>query len=313
MLCGISIIGFLSSPAELLSPSSNLIEKRYFLSSLVVFLFYMSGALIVLSLESRTIIHIQPKKYVELPEIKETKESKEQNSESDRKNENSPVKPTGIKRFLRQLSFENFQFPSDEVPDIEEIKFYSPRNIVNNLSVSRRLNSLDISSKSTFEFQTQSPNKSEYDGKRTHISFIDDEIENIPNSKEPEITEKRLEEVTTDMITVEDTSNHAKLSFALKYRVFLTFFVAIFMESIPYSIILREDDISLYRMNIILLTIVCIPTVMYLSSIGTLLNKISYSKLLLVFLLINISIAISISISTYVFLPLELFIMMMII
>ena len=210
IITGIGITSFLINPADFLPVESKFVQNRFLLGSLIVFLLEISGILLVFSIDSALIVS-QPKKYIELPEIKEDAKKKENDDEQQTKEKFE------MENYLHSSVLGNEHIPSEESVGPEDVKFYSPRSVANRPITLRTIHSarpkVDISfnfSGATSETREHIPQEGE--GKRTHISFIEDEFDNIPEIQQPR-TEKEIIPPSSPKIKAEP-----HLKFAYRYR-----------------------------------------------------------------------------------------------
>lgn len=224
-------------------------------------------------MDSKKITINEPKKYIELPEVKERKDSEPSDIQKEK---------FDIQNFLHSSSIiPNENLVSEESVGPEEIKFYSPRSIANRDVNSRRLNSTRPKPDSSFNFNhpqpdVKEPEKHEGDGKKTHISFIEEEFENMP-----EIQEERQDE-KVEISPVEPVTH---LKFAVIYRSILTFWISMLFESIPYYLILHVSGRNVYILGLILLITTSTGILFSLYTSKILLERLSYNTLLSYFLL----------------------------
>ena len=225
---GMCIGTFLLQTYDYLPGDSKFVQKKFLLCSLTAFLFELSGLLLIFSLEPQHLPVSEPKKYVELPEIKEYKDSDHQNELQDKEK-------FEIQSYLQSSVLANEHLPSEESISPEDIKFYSPRGLANKGLNSRRLNSTRPKGDASFNFNhsntdlkySEKHEKPEGEGKRTHISFIEDEFEAIP-----ELQKSDLGIEQNDTKIEKNVISH--LDFALRYRILMSFVVGMIVESVPY-------------------------------------------------------------------------------
>ena len=220
-VAGILIGSFLINPIDFLPVKSKFVERRYLLCCLIVFLLEVSGILLVFSIDT-TVLFPKSKKYVELPEVKEKKEEDPGSSDVVTK------EAIEIEKYLQ--SPQKNEVRSESLSN-DDVKFYSPRNIANDLSLSRQINTARPNFHNSFTFdvkaETKEENRHEGEIKRTHISFIEEEFETVP-----EISKR--EECETKILENNDKNLSFHLNFAKKFRICFSFFIAMIVETIPY-------------------------------------------------------------------------------
>lgn len=211
-------------------------------------------------------------KYTELPEIKDQRESPES---SDRNVKDK----SDLANYLQSSVLSNEHLPSEESVSPEEIKYYSPRNVINKELVSRRLNSARPKLEPSFKFpdpnsETKEHERHEGDGKRTHISFIEEEFDNIEELHNGEVSENP---VLPKPPSVPETNIHLK--FALSFRIGCNFVAALVFEAIPYWFFMTSSSKSIYIVGGVLLFIYPLASLTFLLSFESLLGKVSYNSL----------------------------------
>ena len=271
IIIGIALTGFLLKTSDFLPSYSKFVQHRFLLPSLIVFLLEVTGILLIFSIDASIIIDI-PKKYIELPEVKEEvriKEFEENRSELQTKEKYE------IESYLHASVIGNEHLASEESVGPEEVKFYSPRTNVKQSDASRTINSARPKPPKSFHFSGNSSEARdnpphEGEGKRTHISFIEDDFENVPEIQQSQ-------PVQSDIPIVKIQPH---LTFAFFFRSILSLIISMFVETIPYWILFMNHSINIYIYSAILLLIILLSNILSLLTFDFLLVKISYSSLL---------------------------------
>lgn len=291
-IIGVCISCFLISPEDYLPKDSKFVQNRYLLCVLIMFLLEISGVLLIFSIDMEGLQPTPVKKYVELPENKENngknevKDQKENENGPDEKTleEISPEQPKekfDFRRFLQSGSISNEYMHSEESISMDEVKYFSPRHIANRPELLRQ----PLSARPKFSesaclpnsnIETQEKAQNEFDFKKTHISFIEEEFESIQEAK----IDKTVEE-TKPETPVEPTQT---LKFSLFYRIFLTFFLAYSIEPLPFYFIYDNYTKSPYILGTVLSLSMLFSTIFKFSIMDLLCNKIKYGTLIEYFL-----------------------------
>lgn len=258
-ILGVLIAVLTTTPSYFFGPASIFTKYHFLLFSCTVLLLQITGVMLVFSTEFQENLAGKAEKYVELPEIKiEVKAQPEEKNEK-----------YGFERYIRS----NREEEVIEEPEPDELRFYSPRTIVNKVQASRRLKStLPKIEMILNEAELEKNDQSGDDFKRTHISFIDEEDE----EKTVEIQKETLE------TTVRETSEviASTVGFACRYRVLLTFTLTLVMEIVPFWIFLREPERSVYELGIPLLVVFSLAMILHLVTFKSVLKKISYREVI---------------------------------
>ena len=315
-IAGTAICAFLSTPADFMPTDSKFTNRRFLLCSLIVFFLELSGILLVFSIES-TVFPGEGRKYTELQEAKEKEKEKERENEKSKAKAKGDEKPNDIdsdrnnkdkdsdKReaedldseihvkekfelhnYLQSVGLANEHLASEESIGPDDIKFYSPRNVANPSPRERVIYSARPKPNSSFNFsgatsETREHLPHEGEGKRTHISFIEDEFDNMPEIAIKEEIEGNGLGTTPEL----QTKNH--LQFAERFRVGLTFTNTLFLEAAPYWVLISLPEASIYIYSIILTACMLISTAFILGGFELLLAKVPYSHLISYSLLIQ--------------------------
>ncbi|OMJ71621.1 hypothetical protein SteCoe_30115 [Stentor coeruleus] len=269
-LLGLAVGSFLTSCEDFLPDNSKFVQKKFLFSSLIVLLLDLSAILLLFSIKTLGFVYKEPQqKYTELPEIKDQKESPQS---SDR----NVKEKSDLANYLQSSVLSNEHLPSEESVSPEEVKYYSPKNIINKELVSRRLNSARPKLEPSFKFpdansETKEHERHEGDGKRTHISFIEEEFDNIEELHNGEIPETP---VISKPQSIPETNIHLK--FALSFRICCNFVAALIFESLPYWFFITSSSKSIYTVGRVLFFIYSLGSLIFLLSFESLLGKFSY-------------------------------------
>lgn len=235
--CAIAVIisGFLTNCGDFMPESSQFVQNKFLLVSLFVFLLDLSGVLLVFSIETKefNIVKVATS-YIELPESKENKEIESGITEKRSKDKSD------LANFLQSSVLANEHLQSEESVGPEEVKFYSPRKQPSKDLNVRNIHSARTKPESNFSFpdsvtETKDHERQEGEGKRTHISFIEDELEIIEETSKPE--SPRQANLEEKEIKVENL-----LDFSIKTRVLLTIGTTLVIETLPVSVFLTFND-----------------------------------------------------------------------
>jgi hypothetical protein len=246
------------------------------LCSLVIFVLYISGILLIFSMDTSSFYLNLKTNYIELPEIKE----------NTLKDESEPVKKIGLQKYLHKSlsAWDTNQENSFE----QEIKFYSPRNFVNKEDFDRKMKTARVNVETNLEYVEENSvqgnkeeGEEEEEGKMTHISFIEEEFE---NSLEAAKTHKRVE--STVIKDQEKIDSHVK--FALVYRFSLNFLVSMTTETLPYWIILNNYSDTVRNVSMILFLMQSIPSLIHSCISESILSKVPYIYIVQIFFIILI-------------------------
>ena len=306
-IAGTAICAFLASPADFMPTDSKFTNRRFLLCSLIVFFLELSGVLLVFSIES-TIFPGEIRKYTELQEAKDKEKDKESENEkskakgdekpndadSDRNNKDKgsdkreaddqdsemhTKEKFELHHYLQSVGLANEHLASEESIGPDDIKFYSPRNVANPSPRERVIHSARPKPNSSFSFsgvtsETREHLPHEGEGKRTHISFIEDEFDNMPEIAIKEEIDEHPAGTPPELQTI----NH--LQFAERFRVGLTFINTLFLEAAPYWVLVSLPEASIYIYAVILTSCMLISTAFVLCGFELLLAKVPYSQLI---------------------------------
>lgn len=274
-IVGVGICIFLSNPVDFLSKDSKFVARPYLLSSLIIFFLQISGILLVFSIESSG-TSAEPKQYIELPEVKEGE--KKDLEDAPKKTDHEQFE---LQSYLQSSGLANEHVASEESVGPEDFKFYSPRNVVNKMANERVINSARPKAHSSFSFagsasETKDHIVHEGEGKRTHISFIEDEFESM---------EEVVEHVENEQpVQREVPVNH--LAFAEKFRIFSSFFTGLLVESLPYWLIVNYN-VGVYYYGGVLFSAYFLSTGVILITQGVVLQKYSYCSIVKISLIVQ--------------------------
>ena len=235
--CAIAVIlsGFLSNCGDFMPESSQFVQKKFLLISLLVFLLDLSGVLLVFSIETKEFVIVKvTSSYSELSESKENKEIESGITEKASKDKSD------LANFFQSAVLANEHIPSEESVGPEEVKFYSPRKQSSKEFNTRNIHSARTKPESNFSFpdsvvETKSHERQEGEGKRTHISFIEDELEIIEETYKPESPRQSI-------VENKDKIEENLLGFSIKTRVLLTVGNTLIIETLPVSVYLTFND-----------------------------------------------------------------------
>ncbi|OMJ72274.1 hypothetical protein SteCoe_29324 [Stentor coeruleus] len=267
-LLGLAVGSFLTSCEDFLPAKSEFVQKRFLLSSLIVILLDLSAILLLFSINTSGFVFKEPQqKYTELPEIKDHKESPLSSDRNAKEN-------SDLANYLQSSVLSNEHLPSEESVSPEEVKYYSPRNVINKELVSRRLNSARPKLEPSFKFpdpnyEIKEHERHEGDGKRTHISFIEEEFDNIEELHNSEVSESP---VIPKPPSVPEINIHLK--FALSFRICCNFVAALMFEALPYWFFITSTSKNIYTVGGVLFS-----SLTFLLSYEILLNNFSYYTL----------------------------------
>ena len=287
---GILLAGLLSNPNLLISKPTNVTVQRWFFPSLALFLMYISGLLLVFSIDTKILASftgLNYNKMKEVPEkIKETDQSlEEQNRDSQKEGEYN------FKRFLERKFevSEEKEENKEETTVIEEIKYYSPKHIANKSSCFKTPMSARINLTSKESAETIEEPQFAQDIKKTHISFIEDDMIDLPNNA--------ITEVVSGVNENEDKSRPS-LFLASVYRVLETVVVGLVVESTPYTLIFEYPDMTVMQLSGLLATVYLASSILMLTITPSITKKLPYSiinpgfiVILITFLLIQASLS----------------------
>ena len=248
-LCGIVISGFLSNPGLILSSVKETAPERWFLLGLIMFLMNISGLLLVFSIDTSSLTDFILKK----------------NELADE----SPIKPeldntTDVKTDDRaQFNFKRFidekEIEKEDVINLEEVKYYSPRHDANKSScfkapMSARPELRPRDSSETVE------EKIENDVKKTHISIIEDDLENTQQTQQAEVEQEK--------------ALRPCVRFAKGFRCLSCFYFALFFENLPLLFIFLDRDLSIGKVTVLAAVPYLVSAVLKNLAVGRLLDKV---------------------------------------
>jgi hypothetical protein len=222
--------GILINCEYFMPSTSQFVEKRFLLPCLLFFLLQLSGVLLVFSIETKGFALVDfSKKYVELDEKKEN-ESETGDSAKKLKEKSD------LSGYIHSSVLANEHIVSEESVGPEEVKFYSPRESSTKEINTRKLNSARPKLEPSFNFpdsvvETKEHERNEGEGKRTHISFIEEELEIIHENSKPENPPVLKPEPKL-------TEEQKNIRFAVKTRILITVSCSLLMESLPLSVFL---------------------------------------------------------------------------
>ncbi|OMJ78976.1 hypothetical protein SteCoe_21103 [Stentor coeruleus] len=291
-IIGVFISCFLISPKDYLPKDSKFVQNRYLLCMLIMFLLEISGILLIFSIDMEGLQPTPIKKYVELPENNGGKEAKEQKEDG-----NGPVEKTleeispeqkekfDFKKFVQSGSICNEFMHSEESISMNEVKYYSPRQIDNKPELLRKPMSArpkfsDPKSSQSSSREIQDKAQNEFGFKRIHISFIEEDVESIQEAK---IDKPKEEDKIQPPVELVQT-----LQFSLIYRVFLSFFLAYSIEPLPFYFIFDNYTSNPYALGTVLLLSMLFSTIFKLKIMDLLCNKVNYGSLIVYFLVLLI-------------------------
>ena len=225
--------GLLSNPSVLLPDTSKFVTSRFFLLSLAIFLIDISGLLLAFSIDTSTIEEPDEAKYKEL---QEKKENVDQTAI-----EGKPEEPVKEKFDFRRFMDDDGVIKEESMEEsfnAEEIKYYSPRHIANKTSYSKPYMSArpEPASGAQSAAETLEDNQQQSDVKKTHISFLEEDLEAMPKKKDEE---KVPETPKNDSILRENLG-------ILKLRAVLSGIASVVYESVPFVLVFEmgiEDSL----------------------------------------------------------------------
>ena len=280
-----AVFGGLLINCEYFMPkSSQFVEQKFLLVCLLVFLLKLSGVLLVFSIETKGFILLDlTKSYIELQEKGDSKAG-----ESNTVGKDSEAESTGKQRkeksdlshFIQNSVLANSHLASEESVGPEEIKFYSPREGVVKEVASRKLNSARPKVENSFNFpdsvvETKEQERPEGEGKRTHISFIEEELEVIQEVVESNV--KRIEEREIKKEKVQ-----SELDFAVRIKVLNGFVLALVVEAIPYSVLMALENSGKLVVGTVQALVVVTGIVGYLAASDKIMQKYSiYAQMII--------------------------------
>ena len=232
--------GLLSTPSLFLPETSKFVQSRFFLLSLVIFLINVSGLLLAFSIDTSPIEEPDEPKYKELQEKKENIDQTII--------EGKPEEIIKEKFDFRRFIDENGVIKEESIEEsfnAEDIRYYSPRHIANKNSYSKPSLTArpEPSSGMQSAAETLEDNQQQNDVKKTHISFLEEDLEAMPNKK---IEEKVPETPKNDSILRENLG-------ILKLRVVLSGVASVVYESVPFVLIFEMGINDSFKVSFVLM------------------------------------------------------------
>ena len=272
--------------------SSQFVAQKFLLVCLLVFLLKLSGVLLVFSIETKGFILLDlAKSYIELQEKGEIKsgESNTVGKDSEAESiEKQRKEKSDLSHFIQNSNLANSHLASEESVGPEEIKFYSPREGITKEVASRKLNSARPKVENSFNFpesvvETKEHERPEGEGKRTHISFIEEELEVIQEVAES--NGKRVEdrEVKKEKI-------QSELDFAVRVKVLNGFVLALVAEALPYSVLMALGQAGKLVVGTVQALVVVAGVVGYLVASEKIMQRYSIYAQMIIFSVFNFSV-----------------------
>ena len=234
------ISGLLSNPSIFLPEDSKFVQSRFFLLSLVIFLIDVSGLLLAFSIDTSSLEESEETKYKELQEKKENAdktiiEPKLEEAVKDKFDFRRFIDESGV---IKEESIEE-SFNADDV------KYYSPRHIANKASYSKSSLSARPEPLSGVQSATETleDHQQQSDVKKTHISFLEEDLEVNTNKKQ----ESKVPDTPKN-----DSILRQNLGI-LKLRIGLTGIASVVYESIPFVLIFEMGIHNSFKVSFILM------------------------------------------------------------
>ena len=285
---GIVLAGLLSNSSLFISKPTKSMVERWFLPSLTLFLLYILGLFFVFSIDTNFLSSFTGLNYQKMKEVPEKTNEADQSPE-DQTKDSQKEGEFNFKRFLEN----KFEVPDEKEENKEEktvsdeIKYYSPKHIANKSScfkapMSARINLASKESAETIE-EPQYPK----DIKKTHISFIEDDMIDLPSNETTEVPLGTNEN---------EEKPRPSLYLASVYRVLETAVISLVIDSIPYTLIFSYPDMTLMQLSAVLAAAHLASSLLTLALTPKLNKRLPYSftnpafiTLLIIFLTIQAS------------------------
>ena len=188
----------------------------------------LAGCFIVLLIETPLLYVTEHKtRYAELPEIKSINENQDSERQSKDQVDSNNLFSTAV--------LANYQVFNDEGVGPEDVKFYSPRGIVNKSSVPKQIQSARPHLGHSFEFPEEVHEENHEDDKKIHISFIDEEFEN-------EETNEKIDEAVNKTQIIKGITENLLKKKAFRFRLLISLAIGALINCVPVSVLLKFND-----------------------------------------------------------------------
>ena len=263
ILLGISISVFTLHSSDFFVGHSILTKNMLLMGSMCILMLYLIGVMLLLSIEYRSDAAVKAEKYVELPEVKETEH------DTGRKDEKY-----GFEKYIKNID----SVVQDESLSTDEFRCNTERGVVSRPKFRRMQSAFPNISETVAVQQVVKENRGQAE-KCTHISYIDEDTEEIEASEQPPI-----KEIIKEKATAAEVNRGIMKTYAQNYRIVLTFFTAFTVETIPYWLFLQDPSITSYKLGGLLLLIAGIGILLNLLTQNHLLNMVPHDFLVKVLL-----------------------------
>lgn len=250
-LCGILISGFLSNPALILSSVKETAPERWFLLGLIMFLMNISGLLLVFSIDTSTLTDFI---------LKKTEDS-DQNPVKPELDNTIDVKTDDRAQFNFKRFIDEKEIEKDDVINLEDVKYYSPKHDANKSSCFK----VPMSARAELRPRDSSETvveKIESDVKKTHISIIEDDLENTQQTQQVEVEQEKVLKPC--------------VRFAKGFRCLSCFYFAMFFDNLPLVLVFVDRKLSIGKVTVLLAAPYLVSAVLRNVFIGKVLDKVPY-------------------------------------
>ena len=298
IVTGSILASFLFSSHPLISSEYGQSHHLMVLGCLLTLL-SLFGCIAVLYIETPLLNVTEHKtRYAELPEIKSINEIQDSERQSKELADSNNLFSTAI--------LANYKVFNDEGVGPEDVKYYSPRGIVNKASVPKLIQSARPQLGHSFEFPDEVPKDNHEDDKKIHISFIDEEFEN-------EETNEKNDEVVNKTHIPNGTSENLLKKKALKFRIIISVAIGALVNFVPISVLVKINDLGRDLVLAVTTLTIIVPLFLYQLTSSRLMEKfsifqqLSYSSSLCLLLLLLFPLLDLLSNNPLLLLPIWLF------